>query len=306
MTTALFLALVASGTVAGSPGEPAPRRDLPRDLEQAPWEALYVEQCKERLTEAGLTKGYYFSRRNRLQERKRRGWPTLYCHAPQATIWTRGPTGVKYMGFTLFNCAMALAMTDFEKIAQQEAKRVFDSKYDAPIRAITHMGSYNCRRLRKKPDKQSHHSFGNALDIKAFWIRGVGEVDVKRHWTARIPARAKKQEFLRALSQRLKDEQVFTNVLDPTWDRLHTNHIHVDLAPLSDGLPSPALARVKAMPTGQAPTSQARTGQAPTGQARTGQAPTGQAPTSQAPTGQARTGQAPTSAGGGSPAAGAN
>jgi hypothetical protein len=36
--------------------------------------------------------------------------------------------------------------------------------------------------------------------------------------------------FLRTLANRLFDEEVFSNVVTPFFDRVHQNHIHVDLA----------------------------------------------------------------------------
>lgn len=246
MTLALLAALA---TLTAPPvGDPAPARELPRDLESAPWEALYVEQCKERLTVAGQTSGYYFSSRNRLDERKRRGYPTIYCHIPQASVWTRGSSDVRYYGFTIFNCAMSLAMTRFEQVAQEVAREVFETDHEAPMTAVRHMGTYNCRRLRHNAERQSQHSFGNAIDFAAFWVRGYGVIDVLKDWTPRWPSRQKASDFLQKLVQRLQDEHVFTNVLGPDYDDAHKNHIHVDLAALSDGLPSPALARTKCLP----------------------------------------------------------
>jgi len=244
--TLVLLALLA----APGPGEPAPRKDLPKGLETAPWDPLWVDQCKERLEATGLEAGsYYFSPHNRMQERKIRGHASLFCHAPQAVVWTRGPTGARYFGHTLFNCAMSLAMTRFEQIAQEEAHRVFGTKRDNPITIITHMGTYNCRTLRAKPDRQSQHSFGNAIDLAGFYIQGVGEVTILNNWNARWPSQQRKSDFLRGLMERLRAEQVFTNVLDPTWDNAHANHVHMDLAALSDGLPSAALAVTRALPT---------------------------------------------------------
>jgi hypothetical protein len=36
--------------------------------------------------------------------------------------------------------------------------------------------------------------------------------------------------FLRAVSHRAYDEEIFTNVLTPFFDNLHKNHFHLDLA----------------------------------------------------------------------------
>lgn len=73
---------------------------------------------------------------------------------------------------------------------------------------------------------------------------------MKYHWKPYDPkAYARQADFLHALARRLRDEEVFTNVLDPDYDPSHWNHIHVDLAPTSGGEPSPALHRAKTMPT---------------------------------------------------------
>jgi hypothetical protein len=150
-----------------------------------------------------------------------------------------------YYGYTFVNCAMAIAMTRFEVIVQEEARRAFGRPdTENPVRAMAHMGTYNCRTLRHK-QKQSQHSFGNGLDIASFDVKGFGQIEVKRHWFPRYPSWQRASDFLRGVSRRLREEAVFTNVLDPDSDPAHWNHIHVDLAPLSDGEPSPALARAK-------------------------------------------------------------
>ncbi|MCA9518056.1 MAG: extensin family protein, partial [Myxococcales bacterium] len=230
------------------PGDPAPRHALPDGMESAPWDAFWVDQCKERLEAAGMTEGYYFSPHNRLQSRRITRTETIYCHVPQAVVWSRGPTGARYGGFTMVNCAMALAMARFEVIAQEEARKVFGDALEAPITYITHVGTYNCRTLRLKSEKQSQHSFGNGIDITGFYVRGYGAIEIQRHWTARWPALQKGSLFLHNLVARLRAEQVFTNILDPTWDGYHANHLHIDLAPTSDGLPSVALEKAKASP----------------------------------------------------------
>lgn len=243
--------LIAAILMAPDPGEPAPAPDLPPGLAQAPWGDLAVDQCKDKLLAAGLTPRHFrFSKDARI--RTRRAYPgaePIYCHVPQATVMWAGPTGVQYYGFTFTSCALALAMTRMERIAQEEARRVFGRpEGENPIRWISHLGTFNCRTQRFRT-KQSQHSFGNGLDLASFSIKGYGEVMVKRHWTALYPSWEKPSEFLRALSRRLREEEVFTNVLDPDSDPGHWNHIHVDLAPLSDGEPSPALHRAKTMPT---------------------------------------------------------
>lgn len=248
MLTLILVALLA----LPDPGVPAFAPPLPAGLEAPPWADLVVDQCKEKLAATGLTGRHFrFSKETPIRARKSwQGEPPIYCHVPQATVLWNGPTGVQYLGFTTMSCAMTLALTRMERIAQEEARRVFGRPDgDNPIRAIAHLGTFNCRTQRFKA-KQSQHSFGNGIDLAGFDIKGVGQVWVKYHWKPYYPkAYARQSEFLHALARRLREEEVFTNVLDPDYDPSHWNHIHVDLAPTSDGEPSAALRRAKTMPT---------------------------------------------------------
>jgi len=241
--------LVAMLIAVPDPGVPAPAPAVPPGLEIAPWADLEVDQCKDKLLAAGLTgKQFRFVKEAVVRSRKTGfGPPDIYCHAPQGTVMWGGVTGVQYYGFTFTSCAMALAMTRMERIAQEEARRIFGRPEDEnPVRWISHLGTFNCRTQRFKV-KQSQHSFGNGLDLAGFSIKGYGDVYVKQHWRPIYKAWERPSEFLHALARRLRDEEVFTNVLDPDHDPSHWNHIHVDLAPTSDGLPSPALTRTKTM-----------------------------------------------------------
>jgi hypothetical protein len=235
---------------APDPGFPAPSPEPPAGLEVAPWAELEVDQCRDKLIATGLGPRHFrFSKDARIRTLTAwRGAPPIYCHVPQATVMWAGPTGVQYYGFTLTSCAMALAMTRMERIAQEEARRIFGRpEGENPIRWISHLGTFNCRTQRHRT-KQSEHSFGNGLDLAGFSIRGYGEVLVKRHWTPYYKSWEKPSEFLRSLARRLREEEVFTNVLDPDSDSGHWNHIHVDLAPVANGEPSPALERARTMP----------------------------------------------------------
>lgn len=246
----LALSLLALAIQAPDPGEPIAPVPLPTGLEVAPWDGLEVESCKDKLLAAGLTgKDFRFSRSDWVSKRKVWGQDPIFCHVPQATILWTGPTGIRYNGYTNTTCAMVLAMTRMERIAQEEARRVFAHPDTVqPIVWISHIGTYNCRTLRFRA-KQSQHSFGNGLDLAGFWVKGYGEILVKRHWNPLYPSWQRPSEFLRSLARRLREEEVFTNVLDPDSDPGHWNHIHVDLATTSDGLPSPALERVMKMPS---------------------------------------------------------
>ena len=122
---------------------------------------------------------------------------------------------------------MGLALASYEKILQEEAERVFHS----PVVRIEQIGTYNCRGIVRFKGVVSEHSYANALDMQRFTFKNGKSVSVLGDFDGGEgpPARAG-GDFLRAISQRAEDEDVFSNVLTPFWDAAHKNHFHLDLA----------------------------------------------------------------------------
>jgi len=168
---------------------------------------------------------------------KVRAWPVrpqrlpsgVTCEAPEGVALSRG-TSTSFQPPARVNCAFALRLLPFEEVMQEEAKRLLGS----PVRALVQLGTYNCRRMAAYPELVSEHSFANAIDIATFILRNGRTVVVERDWvradqTANTPA----ARFLRRLTRRLYDEQVFSVVLTPSYDRHHRNHLHLDGAAYS-------------------------------------------------------------------------
>jgi hypothetical protein len=179
-----------------------------------------IEDCEARLGAAKVT----FKPARIGTSREVDGVPM--CGAKQAVRVKRGPGAIKYSSSPLLTCTMALALADFERIAQEEAERAFASR----IVAIEHLGTFNCREMAMY-DLVSEHSFANGLDLRRFTLANGTVIDVLKHFR---PADAEppdaKSRFLRTLANRLFDEEVFSVVVTPFFDRMHRNHIHVDLA----------------------------------------------------------------------------
>lgn len=149
------------------------------------------------------------------------------CGAHQVVRFKRGPGAIKYeKSSPLLTCTMALAFADFERIAQEEAERTVGSR----IATIEHMGTYNCREMVNF-DMISEHSFANGIDLKRFvFANGESTTVLDDFEPADDNPTDPKTLFLRSLSNRLYDEEVFSVVVTPYFDNLHRNHIHVDLA----------------------------------------------------------------------------
>lgn len=120
--------------------------------------------------------------------------------------------------------------------------------YGRPPRTLVHLGTHNCRRMRRYPDWLSEHALGNAIDLAGFDFaparrdqplpagaapalrRGFG-VRVDAHWNGRRGPAAVHAEFLRELARRLiARPDLFSVVLGPAWPG-HHNHLHLDRAP---------------------------------------------------------------------------
>jgi hypothetical protein len=151
----------------------------------------------------------------------------LTCGAPQVVAYVRGPGRIAYDPQPVVTCAMALAMASYERILQEEAERVLGSS----IVRVEQLGTYNCRGIVRFQGVVSEHSYANAIDFAKFTLKNgkvmtvLGDFDLGDG-----PPAHRAGEFLRAISERGQDEDVFSNVLTPFWDAAHKNHFHVDLA----------------------------------------------------------------------------
>jgi len=217
--------LVAVLTAVPGARGPSPAAPSPVAGEAAPWARLVVPRCEAALKDAGV-KRVHFLRPHRVRSLKKRAAETLYCHVPQRMRYVRGPGRIRYSGFVVVNCAMALALARFETIVQETARRVFGPKHT--VKHIFDYGTYNCRRIRGY-DMLSEHAYGNAIDIARFRVRGYGVVSVLEHWNSRRKRHRKRREFLHSLVAELRRQKVFSTILDPDYNYAHRNHLHLDL-----------------------------------------------------------------------------
>jgi len=158
------------------------------------------------------------------------GGARVLCAVPTGIALTRGVTGVRYQPQARVNCGFALSLARFEAVLQEEAQRTLHGR----VTRITQLGTYNCRKMAAYPDLVSEHSFANAIDVSAFTLSNGRHVVVEQDWVpATQETSAPTALFLRRLTRRLYDEQIFSVVLTPSYDRHHHNHLHLDAAPYS-------------------------------------------------------------------------
>jgi hypothetical protein len=151
----------------------------------------------------------------------------IVCGAPQVVLYLKGPGKIAYNVAPVVTCTMALALASFEKILQTEARATFGS----PVTRIDQLGTYACREMARYPGWVSEHSYANAIDIGAFVLENGKTVEVLRDFDRGEGPPAKPAgAFLRAVSRRANDEDVFSHVLTPFFDSAHHNHFHLDLS----------------------------------------------------------------------------
>ena len=132
----------------------------------------------------------------------------------------------------------------FEQIVEEVATEVYGR---APKR-IRHLGTYNCRRIRKWPTFLSEHGLGNAIDIEGFEfgpaprdgdkdrstpkrLRRSFRVELEKHWGVKKGPSAIHGRFLDTLAKRLvARHDIFRVLLGPAYPG-HKNHFHFDCSP---------------------------------------------------------------------------
>jgi hypothetical protein len=155
----------------------------------------------------------------------------IACGAPQVVTYLRGPGNIAYSAPPVVTCAMALALVSFERILQSEAVALLGS----PVARIEQLGTYNCREMAAYPGWVSEHSYANAIDIASFALKNGKRIEVLRDFdVGDAPPSKPAATFLRNVSRRANDEDVFSHVLTPFFDAHHQNHFHLDLARYRD------------------------------------------------------------------------
>jgi hypothetical protein len=151
----------------------------------------------------------------------------ITCGAPQVVTYKGSPAKIGYSPSVMTTCTMALALARFETIVQDEAMRTFNKR----VVKINHIGTYACREMAAYKGWVSEHSYANAIDLVSFVLEDGRTIEVLKHFAPAVdPPKTKEATFLRAIARRAFNEEVFSTVLTPYFDKLHANHFHVDLA----------------------------------------------------------------------------
>jgi hypothetical protein len=168
----------------------------------------------------------------------------LPCEEGEVELVSYRGTSLRYSSPLRVHPAFVAKLVTFEELARKAAQQV----YGREPQRVVHLGSYNCRRMRRYEDWVSEHALGNALDVAGFdfapikkgadvpdslprALRRGFRVTMLQHWNADSGDARLHATFLRTLAQMLIDRpDVFSVVLGPAWPG-HANHLHLDRAP---------------------------------------------------------------------------
>jgi hypothetical protein len=209
-----------SGPLAPVPAEPGfADLDPDNDYVVAPPEP--VPDCEARLKAAGVE----FRKTELPVKTSERG--AITCGAEQVVEYRGSPSRIRYNAAPVLTCTMALALVRFERALQEEAETHFRSR----VKRLTHAGTYSCRRMARYSSMVSEHSYANAIDLRAVTLENGRSIDVLHGFGApgADPA-TPEARFLRRAANRAYDEKIFSVVLTPSFDALHRDHFHLDMA----------------------------------------------------------------------------
>jgi hypothetical protein len=122
----------------------------------------------------------------------------------------------------LVRCPMVHALEFWtERVVLPEARRHLRAR----VVGIKVLSSYACRPMNSVDGALlSEHGHANAVDVSGFVLEDGSVVTVRAGWGGSLSER----HFLRAVHG--GSCNVFTTVLGPDYDRLHHDHLHLDLA----------------------------------------------------------------------------
>ena len=155
-----------------------------------------------------------------------KGRTALTCGAEQVVLYRGSGSGIAFSPAPVVTCTMALALARLEAVVQEEAARTFGER----VVRITQLGTYACREMAAYRGWVSEHAYANAIDVETFTFKSGRRVSVLQDFERGDETRTRGGAFLRAVSRRAYDEEIFSNVLTPFFDELHRNHFHLDLA----------------------------------------------------------------------------
>ena len=178
-----------------------------------PWRAREEQQC---LASGAVRRTAFVTPRSALGRNS-------FCGAIRPFSMAAGVGGrVRLQPAALLRCPMVPAVDRWLSETVVPAAQRF---YGQPVVEIKVAASYACRPINsKRGGKLSEHGHANAIDVSAFVLADGRKITVKNNWwRGRRDSR-----FLRQVHD--GGCRIFYTVLGPSYNKLHHDHFHLDLA----------------------------------------------------------------------------
>ena len=161
-------------------------------------------------------------------------FPPGSCSVPNP-VKVSGDSQLRLNAPGVMSCSMARSLERFEtQVVEPAAQKVFGQK----VVRLVHMGTYNCRVRRtettiastkdqgeSRGGRLSEHAKGQAIDVGGFELADGTMISVKKDWRGA----GKRSEFLQEVAR--ASCEYFNVVLTPNHNRLHNDHLHLDIGP---------------------------------------------------------------------------
>jgi hypothetical protein len=131
-------------------------------------------------------------------------------------------SGMAIKNSPVLTCRMA---SELVKFTEDTLQPVADQMFGSRIKAMSHLGTYNCRSMRQYPGIVSQHGFANAIDVSGFTLEDGTDINVAWDWNGK----SAKAEFLRLIAG--GGCEGFRAAISPDSDANHWNHLHWDMGP---------------------------------------------------------------------------
>jgi hypothetical protein len=131
-------------------------------------------------------------------------------------------SGMAIKNSPVLTCRMA---SELVKFTENTLQPVADQMFGSRIKAMSHLGTYNCRSMRQYPGIVSQHGFANAIDVAGFTLEDGTEINVADDWKGS----SVKAVFLKEIAD--AGCEGFRVAVSPDSDANHWNHLHWDMGP---------------------------------------------------------------------------
>ncbi len=114
--------------------------------------------------------------------------------------------------------------SSFAQWVQSDLQIPAMGEFGSPVVRVETFGTYACRNVNNaSAGRLSEHAFANAVDVSAFVLKDGRRIAVLGGWRGD----AATGRFLRAVRDAACRR--FRTVLSPDYNRLHENHLHLDM-----------------------------------------------------------------------------